>query len=105
MISAGAFGLRFLVLHSRTRKRILSGTVVTSSVEDRRMTAHTKRMSQNRSSMPANRNAEVERTNRVSLVLVALGMALLAAAGLLLWWRYGPAVFGDMVLSALAWCF
>jgi hypothetical protein len=42
---------------------------------------------------------------RTSLVLVAAAVGLLTAAGLLLWKRNGDAVFGDMVLAALAWCF
>jgi hypothetical protein len=37
-------------------------------------------------------------------LLVASAMCLVVAGGLL-WWRRGDAVFSDMVLSALAWCF
>jgi hypothetical protein len=38
-------------------------------------------------------------------VLVGGAVLCAAAAGLLLWSRQGEAVFSDMVLTALAWCF
>ncbi len=37
--------------------------------------------------------------------MVAVGVGCLVAAGAVLWWRQGDAVFSDMVLAALAWCF
>jgi len=38
-------------------------------------------------------------------VTARLGLALVVAAGLLLWWRFGSAIFNDTVSAALAWCF
>lgn len=47
------------------------------------------------------------RTSGTSLALrLAAGAATcLAGAGLLLWLRYGEAVFSQYLLGALAWCF
>ncbi|WP_166802445.1 hypothetical protein [Microvirga pakistanensis] len=42
---------------------------------------------------------------RTGLALVAAAIICLAASGGLLWWRYGGAIFEDMVSAALAWCF
>lgn len=42
---------------------------------------------------------------RMGAVLVAVAILCLVASGGLLWWRYGGAVFNDMVLATLAWCF
>ena len=53
----------------------------------------------------ANRVSGAERTSRFGRALLASAVACLVAAGLLLWWRRGTAVFSDMVLAALAWCF
>ncbi len=53
----------------------------------------------------ADRASGIERTSRSGRVLVASAVAFLVAAGLLLWWRHGAAVFSDTVLAALAWCF
>jgi hypothetical protein len=50
---------------------------------------------------------DVSRTGSTRLlgrVLVALALALLAAAGGLLWWHRGAAVFGELMLAGLAWC-
>lgn len=33
------------------------------------------------------------------------GAAMAIAAGGVLWWRYGGAVFTDLVTAGLAWCF
>jgi hypothetical protein len=38
-------------------------------------------------------------------LLAAATVACLVGAGLLLWARSGEAIFSDLVLSALAWCF
>jgi len=38
-------------------------------------------------------------------VLVISAAALFVGAGGLLWWRHGAAVFSDMVLAGIAWCF
>src|SRR3954470_13013058 len=38
------------------------------------------------------------------LLLVGAGLAFVAA-GSLLWWRHGAAVFTDFAVAALAWCF
>jgi hypothetical protein len=43
--------------------------------------------------------------HRASVILLAGAVLCLVASGGLMWWRYGGAVFNDMVLSALAWCF
>ncbi|MGP9822681.1 hypothetical protein ACTZWW_21865 [Salinarimonas sp. NSM] len=43
--------------------------------------------------------------SRAAATLVALGVAALAGAGLLMWAAQGPAVFNEVVLAALAWCF
>ena len=37
--------------------------------------------------------------------MVVAGVGSLVAAGAVLWWRQGDAIFSDMVLAALAWCF
>jgi hypothetical protein len=46
-----------------------------------------------------------QRSHRSAPIILAGAGLCLIAAGLLLWWRYGPAVFNDFVLAALAWCF
>jgi hypothetical protein len=50
-------------------------------------------------------HAAAERPHRPALILSAAAALCLVGAGLLLWWRYGDAVFSDTVLAALAWCF
>ena len=40
-----------------------------------------------------------------SRTLVAAAVTCLVVAGLVLWGSRGEAVFGDVVLAALAWCF
>jgi hypothetical protein len=42
---------------------------------------------------------------RAGLTLVAAAILCLLASGGLLWWRYGGAIFNDMVGATLAWCF
>ena len=42
---------------------------------------------------------------RVGFALVAAAILCLVAAGSLLWWHYGGAIFSDLVLTTLAWCF
>jgi hypothetical protein len=37
--------------------------------------------------------------------LLAGAVLCLVASGGLLWWRYGGAVFNDLMSSTLAWCF
>lgn len=44
------------------------------------------------------------RPGRAGPVLIVASLAALVAGGLLLWRRNGEAVFGDMVLAAIAWC-
>lgn len=44
-------------------------------------------------------------TGRRLLAIAGLTCAGLIAAGGVLWWRLGGAVFSDYVLSGLAWCF
>lgn len=41
----------------------------------------------------------------MGLALVAAAVLSLVASGGLLWWHYGGAIFNDMVLATLAWCF
>ncbi len=41
----------------------------------------------------------------LGLSLLVASVSCLVAAGGLLWWRRGDAVFSDVVLAALAWCF
>jgi hypothetical protein len=36
--------------------------------------------------------------------LIASALALFAAAGGLLWWHRGAAVFGELMVAGLAWC-
>ena len=38
-------------------------------------------------------------------ILAASSLACLVAAGGLLWWQRGAAVFGDLIVAGLAWCF
>ncbi|CAA9358286.1 MAG: hypothetical protein AVDCRST_MAG90-3046 [uncultured Microvirga sp.] len=37
--------------------------------------------------------------------LTGAAAAMAVAAGGLLWWRHGAAVFSDVVMAGLAWCF
>jgi hypothetical protein len=52
---------------------------------------------------------ETERTERqeqrARVGLVAAAILCLVGSGGLLWWRYGGAVFTDLVTAGLAWCF
>ena len=54
-------------------------------------------------------NAEGERSTRgeqqARVALLAGSVLCFVAAGCVLWWRYGGAVFNDMVSAAVAWCF
>jgi glucose dehydrogenase len=49
--------------------------------------------------------AEDGRGRRLALALGGGAFLCLAGAGLLLWSRQGSAVFADVVLAAVAWCF
>ncbi len=42
---------------------------------------------------------------RAGVILLVGAVLCLVASGGLMWWRYGGAVFNDMVLAGLAWCF
>lgn len=42
---------------------------------------------------------------RLALALAACAALCLVAAGGLMWWKHGGAVFGSLVTAALAWCF
>ncbi len=42
---------------------------------------------------------------RTGLALIAAAVLCLVVSGGLLWWHYGGAIFNDMVLATLAWCF
>jgi hypothetical protein len=46
-----------------------------------------------------------QQEQRARIGLVAAAVLCLVASGGLLWWRYGGAVFNDLVTSTLAWCF
>jgi hypothetical protein len=41
----------------------------------------------------------------LALVLGGGALAMLLGAGGLLWWRHGDAVFTEIALAGLAWCF
>lgn len=41
----------------------------------------------------------------LGFTLIAAGTLCLVAAGGLMWWRRGAAVFEDIASAALAWCF
>jgi hypothetical protein len=51
---------------------------------------------------------DVERTDqqeqRVRIGLLVAAVLCLVASGGLMWWRYGGAVFNDLVQTTLAWC-
>jgi len=54
---------------------------------------------------PADKTDAAPRPARLaSLLLVGAGLAFVAA-GSLLWWRHGAAVFTDFAVAVLAWCF
>jgi hypothetical protein len=46
-----------------------------------------------------------QQERRVRMSLLAGALLCLLGSGGLLWWRYGGAVFNDLVLTSLAWCF
>jgi hypothetical protein len=46
-----------------------------------------------------------QQERRVRMSLLAGAVLCLVGSGGLLWWRYGGAVFNDLVLTTLAWCF
>jgi hypothetical protein len=46
-----------------------------------------------------------QQEQRARVGLVAGAVLCLVASGGLLWWRYGGAVFNDLVTAGLAWCF
>ena len=48
---------------------------------------------------------QTRHVNRPALLVVAGSALCLVGAGLLLWSQHGPAVFSDMLVAALAWCF
>jgi len=41
----------------------------------------------------------------LALALGGASLAMLLGAGGLLWWRHGDAVFSEIALAGLAWCF
>ena len=50
--------------------------------------------------------AEVPATGgRAPARILVAALACLVAAGGLLWWQRGAAVFGDLIVAGLAWCF
>jgi len=42
---------------------------------------------------------------RVRMGLLVGAVLCLVGSGGILWWRYGGAIFNDLVLTTLAWCF
>lgn len=48
---------------------------------------------------------EGPRLSRLAVSLLAGAAAALVGAGLVMWAAFGPAVFSDVVLAAVAWCF
>lgn len=44
-------------------------------------------------------------TSPLALGLLGAATLCLLAAGGLMWWRHGPAVFADMMQAGIAWCF
>ncbi|MGO4527038.1 hypothetical protein AB4097_19525 [Microvirga sp. 2MCAF35] len=46
-----------------------------------------------------------QQERRVRMGLLAAAVLCLVASGGILWWRYGGAIFNDLVLTTLAWCF
>lgn len=48
---------------------------------------------------------DAPRLGRLGAWLLVASVAMLTSAGLLLWATQGPAVFSEVVLAALAWCF
>jgi hypothetical protein len=53
----------------------------------------------------ADRSLDVKRTSLAGQVLIFAAVGCVVAAGLVLWGLRGDAIFSDMVLTALAWCF
>jgi hypothetical protein len=45
------------------------------------------------------------RSSRPAVIVTVAAALCLIGAGLLLWSRHGDAVFSDIVLAGLAWCF
>lgn len=45
------------------------------------------------------------RASDAARLLMGGAVAMLLAAGLLMWWARGPAIFTDMLSAAVAWCF
>lgn len=41
----------------------------------------------------------------IALALGVVSVMMLLGAGGLLWWRHGDAVFSEIALAGLAWCF
>ncbi len=57
-------------------------------------------------SVGAERSASrLERMQLGSRVLIGTAIVCLVLSGVLLWARHGDAIFSDLVLAALAWCF
>lgn len=42
---------------------------------------------------------------RVGLLWLGLVLALISGVAVLLWWRYGAAIFSEMAIAALNMCF
>ncbi len=45
------------------------------------------------------------RERRIGATLIGAAVLCLVASGGLLWWHQGGAIFSDLVLTTLAWCF
>lgn len=55
-------------------------------------------------SAPIDDKRAEEDVPRSGLRLLVAAVTCLVAAGALLWWRHGDAVFATLVSGALAWC-
>ena len=55
--------------------------------------------------LDADRSEAMPGARGAGRILVLATVACLVGAGLLLWARSGDAIFSDLVLTALAWCF
>jgi hypothetical protein len=62
-------------------------------------------MSPDRNPMSIGTEHSTRQERQLGRALIAAAILCLVGAGGLLWWRYGGAVFNDMVLAGLAWCF
>jgi hypothetical protein len=58
-----------------------------------------------RMDLEAEQPSETKPTSLGGLVLISAAVGCVVAGGLLLWGHRGDAIFSDMILTGLAWCF